>query len=208
MSRYTDAVCRKCRTHGVKLLLKGERCYTNKCALEKRRSRPGQHGLARQKVSEYGIRLKEKQKLRTIYGVSEKQFRRYYDIASNAKGVTGENLLQLLETRLDNVIYRLGFASSRIQARMWITHGHIVIGGKKVSIPSYRVKSSEKIAIKQSSQEFIKEALAESTRAVIPNWLSVDADKLEGQVLTIPVREEIDTCAFVQDNLVVEFYSK
>lgn len=208
MSRYTDAVCRKCRAHGVKLHLKGERCYTAKCALEKRRSRPGQHGQARQKVSEYGIRLKEKQKLRTIYGVSESQFRRYYDIASNAKGVTGENLLQLLETRLDNVVYRLGFASSRSQARMWITHGHIAIGGRKVSIPSYRVKSSQQIAIRENSQKFIKEALAESTKIVIPNWLSVDADKLEGQVLTIPVRDEIDTSSYVQDNLVVEFYSK
>jgi len=193
---------------GTKLFLKGERCNTNKCSVERRRYRPGQHGQARQKVSEYGIRLKEKQKLRRIYGLLEDQFRGYYEKAANSKGVTGETLLQLLETRLDNVIYRLGFATSRAQARKFVTHGHVVVNGKRVDIASYHVKAGQTIAIKEGSRAFVKSAIEAFSGNVTPNWVATDMDKLSGQVLTVPVKDEIDTAGIVKENLVVEFYSK
>lgn len=208
MARYIGSACRLCRAEGTKLFLKGERCNTNKCAVERRHYRPGQHGQIRQKVSEYGIRLKEKQKLRRIYGILENQFRLYYEKASTSKGVTGENLLRLLETRLDNVVYRLGFATSRTQARLIVTHGHVLINGKRVNIPSAHVKNGQLISIKESSRDFIKNALSGFKGNIMPNWLSVDLDNLSGQVLTIPSREEIDTSSLVKENLVVEFYSK
>jgi len=193
---------------GTKLFLKGERCNTNKCSVERRRYRPGQHGQARQKVSEYGIRLKEKQKLRRIYGLLEDQFRSYYEKASTSKGVTGETLLQLLETRLDNVVYRMGFASSRAQARLMVTHGHVKVNGKRVNIPSYHVKAGHQISVKEASREYVKTALTGFNGNVVPNWVSTDMNSLTGQVLTIPVRDEIDTSSLVKENLVVEFYSK
>jgi small subunit ribosomal protein S4 len=208
LARYIGPVCRLCRVEGTKLFLKGERCNTNKCSVERRRYRPGQHGQARQKVSEYGIRLKEKQKLRRIYGLLEDQFRGYYEKAAAHKGVTGENLLQLLETRLDNVVYRLGFATSRAQARKFVTHGHVTVNGKRVDIASFHVKAGQTIAVKEGSRTFIKEAIEGFSGNVVPNWVATDMDKLSGQVLTIPVKEEIDTAGIVKENLVVEFYSK
>jgi small subunit ribosomal protein S4 len=208
LARYIGPVCRLCRVEGTKLFLKGERCNTNKCSVERRRYRPGQHGQARQKVSEYGIRLKEKQKLRRIYGLLEDQFRGYYEKAAVSKGVTGETLLQLLETRLDNVVYRLGFATSRAQARKFVTHGHVTVNGKRVDIASFHVKAGQVIAVKESSQKFVKAALEGFNGNVTPNWVATDLDKLSGQVLTVPVKEEIDTSGLVKENLVVEFYSK
>lgn len=208
MARYVGPVCRLCRVEGTKLFLKGERCNTNKCSVERRRYRPGQHGQARQKVSEYGIRLKEKQKLRRIYRIMEHQFKNYYDKASTSKGVTGENLLQLLEVRLDNIVYRLGFASSRAQARLLVSHGHILVNGRRVNIPSFQVRSGQLISIKENSKDFVRSILEGFNGNVVPSWLSVDMGNLTGQILTIPVREEIDTSSLVKENLVVEFYSK
>ncbi len=208
MARYVGPVCRLCRVEGTKLFLKGERCNTNKCSVERRKYRPGQHGQTRQKVSEYGIRLKEKQKLRRIYGLLEDQFRSYYEKASRSKGVTGERLLQLLETRLDNVVYRMGFASSRAQARLLVTHGHVTVNGRRVNIPSYHIKGGQQISVKEGSRDFVKNVLTGFNGNVVPNWVAVDIGNLTGQILTIPVRDEIDTSTLVKENLVVEFYSK
>lgn len=206
MARYTDSVCRLCRAEGTKLFLKGERCNTGKCAIVRRSYRPGQHGQGRQKLSEYALRLREKQKLRRIYGVIETQFRRYYEVASSKKGVTGERMLQLLETRLDNVVYRLGFATSRAQARQVVRHGHVLVDGKRVDIPSAQVKPGNVISVREKTAEAVRNLQNLSGPVLVPSWLSVNQDALSGQVLSLPRREEIDTS--IQENLVIEFYAR
>ncbi len=207
MARYIDAVCRLCRREGVKLYLKGEKCYTDKCPVVKRNTPPGMHGTSRKKPSEYGIQLREKQKARRFYGVLEGQFRRYFELAARKKGVTGEVLLQLLERRLDNVLYRTGFAASRPEARQIVRHGHIAVNGHKVDIPSYLVREGDTISVREGSKEHarIKELVAAGVRAV-PQWLSVEAEAMRGTVVRLPNRDEID--APVQEHLIVELYSR
>jgi len=208
MARYTESVCRLCRREGVKLFLKGERCYTDKCAIERRNYPPGQHGQARAKFSEYAIQLREKQKLRRIYGVLERQFRRYFAIAERGKGVTGESLLVLLERRLDNLVYRMGFANSRSEGRQLVRHGHCAINGKKVNIPSYLVKAGDVITIREKSRQVarIAAALEASQRRGIPDWLEVDRQTFMGRVKALPARA--DLTAPINEKLVVELYSK
>ncbi|MFU0799765.1 MAG: 30S ribosomal protein S4 [Xylanivirga thermophila] len=208
MARYTGSVCRLCRREGTKLYLKGDRCYSDKCAISKRPSAPGQHGQSRRKASEYALQLREKQKARRIYGVMEQQFRNYFEIAERMKGVTGENLLQLLERRLDNVVYRLGFASSRAQARQFVLHGHITVDGKRVNIPSYLVDPGQVVAVAEksaSSMDFFKD-LKEQGAQTVPAWLQVDYEKLEATVASLPAREDIDVP--IEEHLIVELYSK
>jgi len=207
MGRYTGSVCRLCRREGMKLYLKGEKCYTEKCPVHKRPTPPGMHGPSRRKPSEFGIRLREKQKLRRIYGVLETQFKNYFQQAARAKGVTGTRLLQLLETRLDNVVYRLGMAASRKEARQLVAHGHIAVNGRKVTIPSYQVRPGEVVGLTPSGREHprIKELTAALTRPV-PSWLEWHPERLEGRVLALPAREEIDVP--VQEQLIVEYYSR
>jgi small subunit ribosomal protein S4 len=207
MARYTDAVCRLCRREGMKLFLKGERCYTEKCAIEKRNFPPGQHGKTRkQKMQGYGIQLREKQKVKRIYGVLEDQFRRYFESADRTRGITGETLLQLLERRFDNVIYRLGLATSRAQARQLVRHGHFQVNGKKVDIPSYSLRSGDVVTIKATSQKAptILHAIEEVKGRGIPAWLSFDG--AAGKVVSLPTREQINLP--VQEQLIVELYSK
>jgi small subunit ribosomal protein S4 len=208
MAKYTGSVCRLCRREGVKLYLKGDRCYSDKCAFTRRPVAPGQHGQRRRKASEYGIQLREKQKARRIYGVLEKQFGRYYNRAERMKGITGENLLQLLERRLDNVVFRLGFADSRAQARQFVLHGHITVNGSRVNIPSYLVNEGDTIAIKQKSATEIEQfkALREGEGKTVVPWLQVDYEKLEGTVSALPAREDIDVQ--IQEHLIVELYSR
>ncbi len=206
MSRYTDANCRLCRREGQKLFLKGERCYSTKCAIEKRNFPPGQHGQGRKKVSEYGLQLREKQKTKRFYGLQETQFRNLFDKAARKKGITGENLLILLETRLDNVVFRLGFASSRKEARQLVTHGHFTVNGKKVGIPSYTVKAGDVIKVKEKSTNSPKFKEIKDMVITVPSWMTVDVEKLEGKVVAIPTRAEIDTP--VAEHLIVELYSK
>ena len=206
MARDLGPKCRICRREGVKLFLKGERCLTDKCGVERRTYPPGEHGRGRQKQSEYRLQLREKQKARRYYGVLEKQFANYYDKASRQPGVTGENLLRLLEARLDNVLVRLGFASSRRQARQLILHGHWTVNGRRVNVPSYQVKPDDVIAVKASSsaQQVIRDAT--ELTAAVPAWLQADHDGLTAKVLRQPERAEIDTP--VQEQLIVELYSK
>jgi small subunit ribosomal protein S4 len=208
MARYTDSVCRLCRREGVKLFLKGERCYTDKCAIERRNYPPGQHGQARAKFSEYAIQLREKQKLRRIYGVLERQFRRYFHSAERGRGVTGEALLVLLERRLDNMVYRMGFANSRSEGRQLVRHGHCAINGRKVNIPSYLVRAGDVITIRESSRAIarIGEALEASQRRGIPDWLEVDRQTFTAKVKTLPLRADLTTP--INEKLVVELYSK
>jgi len=208
MARYTGSVCRLCRREGTKLFLKGEKCYSDKCALSKRPTPPGQHGQARQrKVSEYGMQLREKQKARRAYGLLEGQFLRTYERAANMKGVTGENLLSLLERRLDNVIYRAGFAASRPQARQLVLHGHFLVNGKKVDVPSYELDQNDVITVKQGSKEMeLFKAAREGSSRIVPKWLTVNADELTATVAALPVREDIDFS--IQENMIVEFYSR
>ena len=210
MANYTGPVCRQCRREGAKLFLKGERCYTDKCAFSRRGYAPGQHGQGqgRKKVSEYGLQLREKQKARRIYGVLERQFRSYFEKAERQKGVTGENLLVLLERRLDNVVYRMGFASSRTQARQLVMHGHFEAGGHRVDIPSYLVRSDEVVQVCEKSKESpliqgIGQALAHKT---IPVWLEVSVKDMSGKMARYPSREEIDVS--IQEHLIVELYSR
>ncbi|MBP2016941.1 small subunit ribosomal protein S4 [Symbiobacterium terraclitae] len=207
MARYTEAVCRLCRREGVKLYLKGEKCYSDKCPVVKRATPPGQHGVSRRKQSEYALQLREKQKARRFYGVLERQFERYFDLAARKKGVTGEVLLQILERRLDNVVYRMGFAASRAEARQIVKHSHIEVNGRKVNIPSYLVREGDVVAVRESSRDHkrLKELAAAATRTV-PAWLSVDAEAMRGTVLRLPNRDEID--APVQEHLIVELYSR
>lgn len=206
MARYTDANCRLCRREGQKLFLKGDRCYSTKCALEKRNFPPGQHGQGRKKISEYGLQLREKQKTKRFYGLQETQFRNLFDKAARKKGITGENLLILLETRLDNVVFRLGFASSRKEARQLVTHGHFTVNGRKVDIPSYQVKAGDIIKVKEKSASSPKFREIKDMTITAPSWVTVDVDKLEGKVISIPLRDEIDTP--VAEHLIVELYSK
>ena len=208
MARYTDSVCRLCRREGTKLFLKGEKCFSSKCAVSKRPTPPGQHGQARQrKPSEYGLQLREKQKARRAYGLLEGQFFRTYERASNMKGVTGENLLSLLERRLDNVVYRAGFAASRPQARQLVLHGHFQVNGKKVDIPSYEVDQNDVITVKVKSKEMeLFKAAREGSSRVVPKWLTVNADELTVTVSALPARDDIDFS--LQENMIVEFYSR
>ena len=206
MAVYHDARCRLCRREGVKLMLKGERCLTDKCGFERRAYPPGDHGRGRQKQSEYRVQLREKQKARRYYGVLESQFRRYYDKASRQEGITGENLLTLLERRFDNVLVRLGFAASRRQARQMVRHGHWTINGRRVDIPSYQVREGDIIALKTGSttEPLIREAT--ELTAQVPAWLQADHDALTAKILRKPERREITTP--VQEQLIVELYSK
>lgn len=206
MSRYTDANCKLCRREGQKLFLKGERCYSSKCALERRNYAPGQHGQARKKQSEYGIQLREKQKAKRFYGVQETQFRNLFDKAAQRTGKTGENLMILLETRLDNVVFRLGFAASRKEARQLVTHGHFTVNGKKADIPSMELKAGDVIRVKEKSQSSPKFKEVKEMSITVPSWMSVDVEKLEGKIVNIPSRADIDTP--VAEHLIVELYSK
>ena len=201
MARYTESVCRQCRREGVKLFLKGDRCYTAKCAVVKRHTIPGQHGQSRQrKQSEYGIQLREKQKCRRAYGIVESQFRKYYDMAANMRG--------LLERRLDNVVFRLGLADSRPMARQMVNHGHILVDGKKVDIASFLVKPGQVVSVRDKSRDMenLKELREQGASKPIPKWLELDADKLAGKVVTMPQRDDIDLT--VEEHLIVEFYSR
>ena len=206
MARYTDANCRLCRREGTKLFLKGDRCYSTKCAMEKRSYAPGQHGQGRSKNSDYALQLREKQKTKRFYGLQEAQFRNLFDKADRKQGITGENLLILLETRLDNVVFRLGFASSRKEARQLVSHGHFTVNGKKVNIPSYTVKAGDVIKVKEKSTNSPMFKEVKEMTITVPEWVTVDVEKLEGKVLSIPTREQIDTP--VAEHLIVELYSK
>ncbi|NPB09736.1 MAG: 30S ribosomal protein S4 [Thermodesulfobacteria bacterium] len=210
MARYTGPRCRLCRREGMKLFLKGERCYSDKCAFERRSYPPGQHGQAqmRAKRSDYGIRLREKQKVKRIYGVSEKQFKKYFDRADRMRGQTGHNLLQLLERRLDNVVYRLGFASSRTQARQMVAHGLFKVNGRTVDIPSYQVKPGDVIELKEKyrQNQIIIDNLEAVVRRGMPQWLELDKDNFKGVVKALPTREDVTMP--IQEQLIVEFYSR
>ena len=208
MARYKDAQCRVCRRLGQKLLLKGERCYSDKCSIARRNYAPGQNGQKNGKISEYGTQMREKQKTKAFYGVGEKQFRKYFEMAANNKGKTGEVLLRILETRLDNVVYRLGFASSRAQARIQITHGAFEVNGKKVNIPSYLTKAGDIIAVREIRKDngTIKLAVEQNGSRPVPTWLEKDSEKLEGKVVSLPTREDVDIP--VEEHLIVELYSK
>lgn len=208
MARYKEAVCRICRRYGEKLFLKGERCLTSKCTFEKRPTPPGQQSLRRRRVSEYGLQLKEKQKARHIYGILERQFRRNFAEASRRAGLTGENLLQILEMRLDNTVYRLGFADSRAQARQLVSHGHITLNGRKTDIPSCLVKPGDVIAWKEDSAklDLYKRAAEGVESKYIPSWLNLDKQNLSGRVLSPPSRNEIDSR--IDERVIVEFYSR
>ena len=208
MARYKDEQCRICRREGQKLFLKGSRCYTDKCSIARRNYAPGQHGQRRKKMSEYGTQLREKQKTKAFYGVQEKQFRKYFEMASVTKGVTGERLLQILESRLDNVVYRLGFGVSRAQARQLVNHGHFEVNGKKVDIPSYLVKAGDVVSVREirKDNKTIKENVENNSSRPIPAWLEKDNEKLSGKVIRLASREDIDIP--VQEHLIVELYSK
>jgi len=209
LARYTGAVCRQCRREGLKLYLKGERCYTEKCSVDRRSYAPGQHGQRRRgKASEYGLQLREKQKARRIYGVLEKQFRKYFKEADRRKGITGENLLQILESRLDNIVYRMGFALSRSEARQLVRHGHFTVNGKKVTIPSYQVRPGDEVAVRESSRGKGRfKELAELTHNQgTMEWLEVDRENMTGKVIRLPNRDEIDIP--IAEHLIVELYSR
>lgn len=206
MARYTGAVCKMCRREGKKLFLKGDRCYSSKCAIDRRGYAPGQHGQGRSKISDYGLQLREKQKAKRFYGLQETQFRNLFDKAARKSGITGENLLILLETRLDNVVFRLGFASSRKEARQLVNHGHFQVNGKKVNIPSYTVKPGDVIKVKEKSTNSPKFKEVKEMSITVPSWVAVDVEKLEGKILSVPTRSEIDTP--VAEHLIVELYSK
>lgn len=209
MARYTGAVCRLCRREGQKLFLKGDRCYTDKCALDRRAYAPGMHGNARnKKLSEYGVQLREKQKARRYYGVSEKQFSHYFEMAEQRKGQAGENLLSILESRLDNVVYRLGFAMSRAEARQLVRHGHFTVNGKKVDIPSFQVKTGDVLELRESSRsiEKFKSSLETNASRVVPKWLDFDQNNKVCKVVAVPAREDIDLP--IEEHLIVELYSK
>ena len=208
MARYTGSVCRQCRREGTKLFLKGDRCFSEKCAVNKRHTPPGQHGQGRKKQSEYGIQLREKQKCRRAYGVLESQFRKYYEMAANMRGVTGENMLSLLERRLDNVAYRLGFGESRPMARQMVTHGHIRVNGKKVDIASFLVKQGDVISVRDKSADtaIFKELKEQGSKRTVPEWLSFDAASLTATVNALPERKDIDLT--IEEHLIVEYYSR
>ena len=208
MSRYRGSVCRQCRRENMKLFLKGDRCFSDKCSFDRRGYPPGEHGQKRGKQSDYGMQLREKQKVRRIYGVSEKQFRISFKRADRQKGITGTNLLSLLETRLDNAVFRMGFVNSRNQGRHFVRHNHFVVNGKKVNIPSYQVKKGDVIELREKSRKIqaISDSLDAIVRRGIPQWLEIDKDKFKGQVVGTPVREDITLP--IQEQLIVELYSK
>ena len=208
MARYKDSVCRLCRRENLKLFLKGERCYTDKCAIERRNYPPGQHGQARKKFSEYSIQLREKQKVKRLYGLLENQFRRTFAEAARIKGITGETLLALLERRLDNVAYRLGFASSRPEARTLVRHGHVLVNGRKVNIPSYIVRVGDVISVKEKSRQATRvlSALEGVQRRGVPDWVELDRDAYSGRIKLLPTRSDITMP--INEKLIVELYSK
>ncbi len=209
MARYIDESCRVCRREGEKLFLKGSRCYTDKCAVTRRAYGPGQHGQKRKKQSEYGMQLREKQKAKAFYGVLESQFRKYFEEAARSKEITGLKLLQILESRLDNVVYRLGLATSRAQARQLVRHGHFTVNGAKVDIPSYLTKVGDVIAVKEKSKnDNLFKSIVEATEngRPVPTWLEADLTNRNGKVVALPTRDEIDLS--VQEHLIVELYSK
>ncbi|HET7725770.1 MAG TPA: 30S ribosomal protein S4 [Candidatus Limnocylindrales bacterium] len=208
MARYTDSVCRLCRREGLKLFLKGTRCYTKKCSFERRPTPPGQHGVRRRKVGDYGLQLREKQKVRRVYGVLERQFRNYFLEASRHTGVTGEALLRSLELRLDNVVYRLGFATSRAQARQLVAHGHFAVNGRATTVPSYQVKPGDRIEVREShrAREPFKVAKETLRNHQAPDWLSIDAANLAGSVVAMPRRDQMPLD--FNEQLVVEYYSR
>ena len=208
MARYTGPVCKLCRRDGVKLFLKGNRCLTMKCEIERRNFPPGQHGQRRTKLSDYGLQLREKQKMRRIYGLLEQQFRNYFALADRKKGVTGDVLVQLLESRLDNVIYRIGFAASRRQARQLVNHGHIAVGGRRVDIPSYRVRPGETVGLREKSREnkTIRNNLEQALQRGMPEWIDFSLDTLTGSIVRLPGKD--DAGIPVVEHLVVELYSK
>lgn len=209
MARYTRSVCKLCRREGLKLFLKGDRCFSPKCAIEKRSYAPGEHGQRRRaKVTDYGLQLREKQKMKRIYGVLERQFRKYFRMAERQKGITGEVLLRFLERRLDNVIYRLGFSSSRAEARQMVRHGHFLVNGRRVDIPSYLVRSGDQVQVSATSRDLlaIQAALEGAKKRGLPSWLELDSESLQGVVRALPAREDI--AIPVQEQLVVGLYSK
>jgi small subunit ribosomal protein S4 len=208
LARYRDSVCRFCRRETTKLFLKGDRCYSDKCSVERRNYPPGQHGQARTKTTDYGVQLREKQKVRRIYGVLEKQFRNYVHLAEQKRGVTGENLLFLLESRLDNIVYRMGFAASRAEARALVNHGHFLVNGRKVDIPSYRTKPGVVVELKEKSRAIpgIADSLKTASRRGMPTWLDVDVDNFKGVLKALPTREEL--APTIREQLIVEFYSR
>jgi small subunit ribosomal protein S4 len=207
LARYTDSVCKLCRNEGVKLFLKGSRCYTTKCAIERRRYGPGQHGQDRKKQSEYALQLREKQKVRRSYGVLERQFSAYMEEASKQKKVpTGLRLLQLCESRLDNIVYRSGVVPSRAQARQLILHGHITVNGKKVTIPSYQIKPKEVVGVAEKSKKLIREVIEANPAPVAPNWMQANLEALETSVINPPSREDLDQT--IKEALIVEYYSR
>ncbi len=206
MAKYTDADCRLCRREGCKLFLKGDRCVSSKCAMEKRPVLPGQHGAERKKVTDYGVQLREKQKVKRAYGLLEKQFRAYYEEAERVAGVTGENMLSLLERRLDNVVYRMGVGSSRSESRQIVSHRHVTVNGKIVNIPSYQVKVGDVIAIKESDKDIEMFKQLKGVKIATPKWVEFDTEKLEGKVNALPQRDDIDLN--IQEHLIVELYSR
>ncbi|MEI6133429.1 MAG: 30S ribosomal protein S4 [Desulfomonile sp.] len=208
MARYRDSVCRFCRRETTKLFLKGDRCYSDKCSVERRNYPPGQHGQGRSKYTDYGVQLREKQKVRRIYGLLEKQFRNYAHLAEQRRGVTGENLLLLLESRLDNIVYRMGFASSRSEARQLINHGHFLVNGRKVDIASFLTKPGMVIEVKEKSKKLkgIEDSMSAVGRRPVPQWLEVEPDNFKGTIKGVPTREELPPT--IREQLIVEFYSK
>ena len=208
MARYIGPVCRLCRREGMKLFLKGERCFKPSCAIEKRNYAPGQHGNRRAKVQAYGIQLREKQKTKRIYGILERQFRRHFADAERRRGITGENLLSILERRLDNIVYRLGFAASRAQARQIVSHGHILVNDQRVDIPSFELRAGVAVSVKEASRKnpLILSALEQARSRGVPRWLSLEAENFRGTVTSLPSREDITLP--IQEQLIVELYSK
>ena len=206
MAKYTEADCRQCRREGTKLFLKGERCTSKKCAIEKRPLPPGQHGAGRKKVSEYGTQLREKQKAKRIYGLLERQFRQYYEIGARMKGNTGENLICLLERRLDNVVYRMGIGGSRAESRQIVNHGHLQVNGKNVNIPSYQVRAGDVVSVKDSKKKNAIFQQLKGAKITMPKWLTFDTEELKGTIVELPKREDADMG--IREHLIVELYSK
>ncbi|MDD5242997.1 MAG: 30S ribosomal protein S4 [Syntrophorhabdaceae bacterium] len=206
MSRYVGPSCRLCRREGIKLFLKGERCYTEKCAIEKRNYPPGVHVETRGKFLEYGLRLREKQRLRRTYGLSEKQFKRFFEMAERKQGITGTNFLVLLERRIDNMVFRFGFATSRKEARQLVSHSHILVNGKKVSTPSFLVKPGDEVSVKHKDLPSVKNALESVVRRGIPSWIELDKDNMKGTIKLLPTRDDITMP--IKEQLIVEYYSR
>ena len=208
MARYIDSVCRQCRREGLKLFLKGDRCYTDKCAIERRNYPPGEHGQARAKFSEYALQLREKQKVKRMYGVLEQQFRRYFEMAERSKGITGEVLLQLLERRFDNMVYRMGFVTSRAEGRQLVRHGHFHVNGRKVDIPSYLLKTGDVVTLRERSRTIarVNDALAQAEHRGVPDWLEVNREGYSARVKALPLRTDLTMP--INEKLIVELYSK